>query len=90
MSPVIVLISWIIRIYMWGLIAYAILSWFPNPQAMSIRQSLEKFYAPFLDPIRRVIGTMGAGGAQVDFSPLVLIVILIILERFLISLLVSI
>ncbi len=62
---------------------YALLSWFMSPYH-PVRQAIGRIVDPMLDPIRRLIPP--AGGF--DFSPLILMVIIIILARILINILV--
>ena len=49
----------------------AILSFFMDPYHR-VRQTLDQIVNPFLNPIRRIIPLMG----NLDFSPLVLIILL--------------
>lgn len=75
----------IFTVYTWGLIIYVILSWIQNPQAMQARQWLGRFYDPLLEPIRNLLGSFGAGGVQIDFSPFILLILLFVLERLVLS-----
>ena len=43
------------------------------------------FDAPLLEPIRKAMGSFGTGGVQVDFSPMVLIILLIVLKSVVLS-----
>lgn len=83
------LVNHLFNIYEVGLIAYAVLSWVQHPQAAKIRDMLDRFYAPFLNPIRRGIGAMQTGGAQIDFSPMVLLIIVVFLQRIVVSALIN-
>lgn len=73
-----------ITILMWIIIARAVVSWFrPNPYNQLVR-FLYLATEPFLFPIRRFLSRyippMG-----IDLSPLVAILILIFLQRFLVA-----
>ena len=73
-----------INILIWIIIARAVISWFrPNPYNQLVHL-LYLATEPFLFPIRRFLfrylPPMG-----IDFSPLVAILILIFLQRFLVS-----
>lgn len=67
----------------WLIIARVLLSWFrPNPYNPLIKFVYE-ITEPILLPFRRIIPTLGA----IDFSPIVALIALRILESFIISLL---
>jgi YggT family protein len=74
------LVDWLIRAYIWILIASAILSWLVtfdvvnrrNPFVAKVGQFLHRLTEPVLRPIRRVLPLI----AGVDLSPLVLILLL--------------
>jgi YggT family protein len=66
------------------LIAYVVLSYFMDPYH-PVRRTINQIVNPILDPIRRVLPQTG----MIDFSPLVAIILVqiieFILERMLIS-----
>jgi YggT family protein len=66
-------------------IVQVVLSYFMSP-FHPVRQAIDRFVEPLLAPIRRVVPPMG----MLDFSPLVLIILVqiidTILTRFLLSL----
>lgn len=66
------------------LIAYVVLSYFMDP-FHPIRVTINRVVEPVLNPIRRILPQTG----MVDFSPLVAIIILQILEFILTRLLIS-
>ncbi len=70
--------------FIWIVIANALLSFFLSPYH-PVREALDRLIAPFLNPIRNLLPS--AGG--LDFSPLVLILIVDFLSRILILLLLS-
>jgi YggT family protein len=80
-----ILIHRIIQILVVVVIVQAVLSFFMSP-FHPIRQTIDRIVEPMLAPIRRIIPPVG----MLDFSPLVLIIILQILDsvltRFLYSL----
>lgn len=63
-------------------IAQAIMSFFVSPYH-PVRQTLDNLLEPFYAPIRRILPPVG----MVDFSPLVLIILVQIVSRLLIGLL---
>jgi YggT family protein len=84
MHAVLNLVSAIISIYIWLLIANAILSWLvafnvintSNQFVSSIGMFLHRITDPVLRPIRRVIPNMGG----IDVSPIILILLLFFLR----------
>jgi YggT family protein len=65
-------------------IAKVILSYFMSPYH-PIRETIDRIVSPLLDPIRRVMPSTG----MIDFSPLVLLVLMQILRSVLVSVLVG-
>ncbi len=63
-------------------IAQAIMSFFVSPYH-PVRQTLDNLLEPFYAPIRRILPPVG----MLDFSPLVLIILVQIVSRLLIGLL---
>jgi YggT family protein len=75
------LLHMIIQIFILLVIVQALLSFVLDPYH-PIRQKLNQIVDPFLQPIRRVVPPI----ANLDFSPLVLIIILQLLDGFLVRL----
>lgn len=61
---------------------YALISWFVSPYH-PIREAIGRVIDPLLDPIRRVIPTVGG----FDFSPLILMILIEVIARILINIL---
>lgn len=66
------------------LIAYVVLSYFMDPYH-PVRMTINRFVEPILNPIRRLMPQTG----MVDFSPLVAIILLQLIEFILTRLLIS-
>jgi YggT family protein len=85
MVSVVTLISTVIQIYIWLLIANAILSWLfvfnvvngNNRFVAIVGEFLHKITEPVLRPIRQFIPTLGG----LDVSPIVLILLLVFLQN---------
>jgi YggT family protein len=67
--------------YVWVLVARALVSWVNPDPYNPIVQALYKLTEPVLYPIRRMMGGYGLG---IDFSPMVVILIIYFLQIFLI------
>ena len=80
----IMLIRVISQLFIWIVIASALLSFFVPPYH-PVREALDRIVNPFLEPIRRVVPLAGS----MDFSPLVLILAVDILSRILIAFFIS-
>jgi YggT family protein len=66
------ILSTLITFYSYALIAYILMSWFPNARESSIGQFLTKICEPYLEPFRRFIPPLG----MIDISPIVAILVL--------------
>ena len=75
-------INTISQIFVWIVIASALLS-FVLPPYHPVREALDRIVDPFLNPIRRIVPLAGT----LDFSPLILILVVQLIARILISLL---
>jgi YggT family protein len=80
-SAVAVVLDWVLTIYMWIVIARAVISWVnPDPYNPIVR-FLYGATEPLLQRVRRAL-PISAGG--IDFSPLLIIVAIIFLQSFLV------
>ena len=85
MNPFLWLIDTIITLYIWILIASAILSWLVafnvvnqrNPIVANIGEFLYRITEPALRPIRAFLPNLGG----IDISPVILILLLLFLQR---------
>ncbi len=75
MEIVALVIHYAIRILILVIVIQAVLSFFMSPYD-PVRQKIDRFVEPLLAPIRRVLPQTGA----LDFSPLVLIILLQVLD----------
>lgn len=78
-------ISAFANIYVWIVIASILLSYFMDPYH-PLRQGVDNLVRPLLDPIRRIVPPVG----MLDFSPLVLIILIQVVSNLLVRFLVSI
>ncbi len=87
MNPFLWLISTLITLYIWILIANAVLSWLVafnvvNPHNNVVRtigETLYRLTEPALRPIRQMLPSLGG----LDISPVILIIILLFAQRLL-------
>lgn len=87
MNPFLWLVSTLIQLYIWILIASAVLSWLVafnvvNPHNNVVRtigEALYRLTEPALRPIRNVLPSLGG----LDISPVILIILLLFLQRLL-------
>jgi YggT family protein len=78
------LIQVVFRVYTLIVIVDVALSFFMSPYH-TVRLTLDKLVEPLLQPIRRFVPALGS----IDFSPLVLILLLQVVEVLLVSLISS-
>jgi YggT family protein len=71
----------ILNIFYWGLIIFCILSFIRMPQTMPIYDFLDKVYRPILDPIGKLLAPLQKNTPGLDFSPMVLIILLSFIMR---------
>jgi YggT family protein len=83
-SVIIFFINTVSQIFVWIVIASALLSFFLPPYH-PVREALDRIVEPFLNPIRRVVPPAGT----FDFSPLILIIAVQFIARILIAILIS-
>jgi YggT family protein len=82
------MVEFLLLILMWIIIIQAILSWLVafnvintyNPTVRSLLNALDRVTEPLYRPIRRILPDFGG----LDFSPLVIILIIIILRDYLV------
>ena len=87
MNPFLWLIHTLITLYIWILIAAAVLSWLVafnvvNPYNQVVRtigEVLHRLTEPLLRPIRNLLPSLGG----LDISPVILILLLLFIERLL-------
>ena len=87
MTSIVILISQIIEIFIWFLIAQAILSWLVAFNIVNTRNNfvnlignfLYKVTEPLLKPIRTILPDFGG----IDISPIILIILLIFFRNLL-------
>ncbi len=81
-----ILIHEIISLYIWVLIISALLSWFPTTDqsgALAVtKRFLWRITEPLLRPLRQIVPRPRIGGVGVDFSVLVAIILLEIINNF--------
>ena len=74
------LLNWALWAYMWILVARAVISWVSPDPYNPIVQFLVRSTEPVLRPVRRLLPLTGG----IDFSPLVVILGVLFLQRFLV------
>lgn len=78
------IINAIAQIYVWIVIASILLSFFMDPNH-PIRQGVDNLVRPLLEPIRKVVPPVG----MIDFSPLVLIILIQVVSNLLVRFLIA-
>lgn len=72
MGFILQVISTLFTVYMYMIIAYVLMSWFPNLRESTIGQIIGRLVEPYLAIFRRIIPPLG----PIDFSPIVAIIAL--------------
>lgn len=81
-----IVLSWVttaLWIYEMCILAYALMSWFTGlgGAAIQIYRFLATICEPFVGLVRRVLPRQIAGGAGLDLSPLVAMLVLIVAQK---------
>ncbi len=81
-----IVINWVLQIYMWIIIARAILSWVsPDPYNPIVR-FIHNITEPVLYQVRKRIPIMMGG---IDFSPIIVLLAILFLQHFVVQSLVD-
>lgn len=82
LSAIAMVIDWVLIIYMWIIIARAVLSWVsPDPYNPIVR-FIHNVTEPVLYQIRKRIPVTFGG---IDFSPIIVFLVIIFLRKFVVS-----
>lgn len=84
MGFIVSLINVLTQVIVLLVLAKVILSYFMSPYH-PIREAIDRIVEPMLAPIRRVVPPIG----MIDFSPLVLLILIQVVGRLLINILIS-
>jgi YggT family protein len=76
------LLHFVLNIYIWILIARAIISWVSPDPFNPIVRFLYRVTEPVLRPVRNLLPLQGLG---LDLSPMIVLLIIYVLDRFLVS-----
>jgi YggT family protein len=76
------LINFVLGAYMWVIVGRAIISWFNADPYNPIVRFLYDITEPLLAKIRRILPFSAAAG--IDFSPMILILIILFLQSFIV------
>ena len=71
--------------YVGIIFVYILMSWIPSMRGViaDIYDALGRLCEPYLGLFRRLIPPLGAGGVGIDFSPILAIIVLQLVVRFL-------
>lgn len=78
------IVSDLLTVYLVIVFARVMLSWFPlnaGSPIVPVARVLHALTEPVLAPIRRVLPQARAGAMAVDFSPIVVFIVILILQR---------
>ncbi len=75
----------LISLYIWILVISALLSWFPTTNQtgvlISVKRLLARLTEPILRPLRAIVPRPQIGGVGIDFSVMVAVILLIIINN---------
>jgi YggT family protein len=82
MAEIALMVKLLATLFIWVVIASVLLSYVLSPYH-PVRMALDRLIEPLLSPIRRILPSTG----MIDFSPLILIVLIQFLSRVIIGIL---
>ncbi len=86
LGPLLYVLDLVLRLYMWVIIARAVISWVePNPYNPVVR-TLRLLTDPVLRPFQRLQWRLARGRMPIDFSPVIIILLILLIRRFLFEL----
>jgi YggT family protein len=76
------LLSWLLQVYTWIVIAWVVFSWVPNPPEglRPLVRGVSALVDPVVAPIRRVVPAVRFGGIALDLSAIILLLLLNVLR----------
>jgi len=80
-----VVVNMVLQLYMWMIIARAVISWVNPDPSNPIVQFLYRATDPLLYKIRRLMPNLGG----IDFSPVIVIMAIVFLQSFLVQTLIN-
>lgn len=74
----------VLMFYSWLIVAYVIMSWIPSSDGIigELHSVLATICEPYVGLFRRILPMAVIGGAGLDFSPLVALLVLQLIQRF--------
>lgn len=84
-----IIVDRLVTFYTYLILAYVVLSWFPIREGLlfDIYRVLGTICEPYIGIFRRILPKAAVGGAGIDFSPFVAVLVLQILRGIIVSLL---
>ena len=84
MRIVVLILSLFFRFLEFMVVIECLMSWIPPIQNTKFYYLVTKFNYPFLEPIRRVLRRLMPGGFMIDFSPIILFALIVMVQRLLV------
>ena len=81
MNDVVAVVAYLLQFLGFAIFARSIISWFPIDKNGPVSQALAAITDPILEPLRKVIPSLG----MLDISPMVAMVVLFLLSEFLLK-----
>ncbi|MBE6032362.1 MAG: YggT family protein [Firmicutes bacterium] len=84
-------VNLLFRVLIWMLVIRAVMSWFvrPGDVLFPLYRWLWQVTEPLLAPSRKILYRFGAGRTGIDFSPMLTLILLYILQRIIVAVLAS-
>lgn len=77
----------IISLYMWAIVIYSLLSWFPQSNSSGAVAQIRRYLGVICEPplhfVRSLLPQPRSGGIAIDFSPMIVVIVLWLVSSFL-------
>ena len=79
----------VFNIYLIGLFVYVVSTYFQHPKSRKVETYLKPYYVPVLDILRKWIKPLKISNKNIDFTPMILCFVVVVLRKLIIAILVT-
>lgn len=83
------IVYFVFNIYLLGLFVYVVSTYIQHPKSRKIESYLKPYYVPVLDIFRKWIKPLKISNTNIDFTPMILFFVVVVLRKLIIAILVT-